>query len=353
MTAAYRRSNVSALQSYKDLREDFSKGQFKQIYLFYGAESYLTDRLQKILIDKVLSPEDRDFNLDILQGAEVSVQSALNMCQTAPMMVERRIVIIRGFDQMKNNKMFVPLAAHPNPAAIVLLTCEARPRFNADPYRALKKNSKSVQIVEFAPLWRNQVPQFIHGYAKTKGYELEGEVAPLLVDFLGTDMALLAQEIDKLIAYVGGQRRISKKDLLQASGQTREINVFELQDAIVQRRAAAAYQITEQLLLSASSRQGEVLRIIAVLNSYFMKLGMLHEARQERVRHADLPKKTGIPPSMIRRYQEATRKWPLPEIHRAMHLLLSVDSEIKGLSKRSPRMIMTLFITRLLSEPSK
>ena len=54
---------------------------------------------------------------------------------------------------------------------------------------------------------------------------------------------------------------------------------------------------------------------------------------------------------MIHRYRQAARKWQLPEIKRAMQLFLSADSEIKGFSKRSPHVIMTLLIVRLLSEP--
>ena len=54
---------------------------------------------------------------------------------------------------------------------------------------------------------------------------------------------------------------------------------------------------------------------------------------------------------MIYKYRQAARKWPLPEIKRAMQLFLSADSEIKGFSKRSPQVIMTLLIVQLLSEP--
>lgn len=348
-----RRYKKSALEIYKDLRRDFLEGRYKPIYLLYGDESYLPDQLQKVLIARALPPEDRDFNLDVVHGADVNIQSVLNMCQMAPMMAERRVVVIRGFDQLKNNKLFARVAKQPNPAAIVLLICGTRPRFNANPYMALKKNTKAVQVVEFTSLWRNQAAQFVREYAKARGYDLEGRVQDLLVEFLGTGMALLAQEIEKLITYVGARESkiITRQDVLQASGQTREINVFELQDAIIQRRAVDAHRITEQLLLGASSRQGEALRIVAVLSSYFMRLLKLHDALRDNLRQADLAKRIGVAPNMLRRYHEAASSWPLPEVKRAIQLLLSADSEIKGFSKRSPRSIMTLFITRLLAGP--
>ncbi len=348
-----RKYRKSALEIYKDLRQDFLEGRYKPIYLLYGDESYLPDQLQKVLIARALLPEDRDFNLDVVHGADVNIQSVLNMCQMAPMMAERRVVVIRGFDQLKNNKLFARVAKQPNPTAIVLLICGTRPRFNANPYMALKKNTKAVQVVEFASLWRNQAAQFVREYAKARGYDLESRVQNLLVEFLGTGMALLAQEIEKLITYVGEQepKVITRQDVLQASGQTREINVFELQDAIIQRRAVDAHRIAEQLLLGASSRQGEALRIVAVLSSYFMKLLKLHDSLRDNLHQAELAKRIGVAPNMIRRYHEAARSWSIPEVKRAIQLLLSTDSEIKGFSKRSPRLLMTLFITRLLAEP--
>ncbi len=341
----------SALELYNDLQKEFQENRFKPVYLFYGDEYFLADQLQKTLIDRVLPLEDRDFNLDVIYGDSVTAQSALGMCRLAPMLVERRVVVIRRFEQLRGNKIFSSIAKQPNPGAIVLLICEGRPRFNADPYSSLKKNSKLVQVVEFAPLWRNQTAQFIREHARHQGCTLEGGVEQLLTEFLGTGLALLAQEIDKLVTYIGDRnpKVINRQDVLQASGQTREINVFELQDAISQRRSIDAHRIAEQLLLGASSRQGEVLRIIAVLTSYFLRLWKLQESRLSGIPQADLAKVAGIPYTMIHKYNEACSVWPLREVKRAMQLLLSVDTEIKGFSKRSPRLIMTLLVIQLLA----
>ena len=343
----------SAYAIYKDLQRDFQENRCKPVYLFYGGEPYLPEQLQKTLIKHTLAPEDRDFNLDIVQGNETTVQSALSLCQTAPMLVERRVVVIHEFDQIRDNKLFVSLAKQPNPGAIVLLICQGTPKFNTDPYRALKKATEHVEVAQFAPLWRNQAAAFIREHARACGYRVETGIERLLVEFHGTGLALLTQEIEKLITYVGTRdpKVITKRDVLQASGQTREINIFELQDAIIQRRAVDAHRITEQLLLGASSRQGEALRIVSVLASYFTRLWKLHEAQADRLPKKELKEYTGISPNMMYKYQNATRIWSLWEVQRAMQLLLSVDSEIKGLSRRSTRLIMTLFIIQLLTKP--
>jgi len=350
---AKRKKKQSAVEIYHEIQQDFQQNRIKPVYLFYGDEPYLSDELQTALIDHVLLPEDRDFNLDILHGDEVTAQSAYNICQMVPMMVERRVVVIRGFDQIRGNKLFASLAKQPNPAAVVLLICEGTPRFNADPYHAFKKNSKVVQIAEFAPLWKNQAMKFAREYALAQGCKLEPGVVQMLIEFLGTSLALIVQEIEKLITYIGDRnpRVIQKEDVVRASGQTRDINVFELQDAISQRRAIDAHRITSQLLSSASSRPGEAIRIVAILTSYFVRLWKLHEAQKRRLPRSDIVKQLGVPPTVLNKYYDATNVWSIHDVKHAMQLLLSVDCEIKGLSKRSPQLIMTLLITQLLAEP--
>lgn len=351
--AGGKRKRKSSLQIYKDLKKDFEGGRFKPVYLFYGEESYFVDQLQQILIDHTIPLEDRDFNLDVVYGPDIAAKDVLGICQMAPMLTERRIVVIRAFEKLKGNQLFATLAKWPNPAAVVLLICENRPRLNANPYKVLKENSQVAQVVEFAPLWRNQMGSFLREYAQSRGYKLERNAEQLLIEFLGTGLALLTQEIEKLITYVGSseERVITEQDVLQASGQTREINIFELQDAITDRRRVEAHRIAEQLLLGASSRQGECLRIVSVLSQHFLKLWKLHGCPSYGLKPAEITKRTGIPSNMIYKYRQAVRKWSLPEIKRAMQLFLSADSEIKGFSKRSPHAIMTLLIVQLLSEP--
>ncbi len=346
------KGKLSAVGLFEEIQSEILQNQMRPIYLLYGEESYLPNQLQKTLVNHGLSPEDRDFNLDIIQGDETTAQSALTICQTAPMMAERRIVVIRGFDRMKHNKLFASLAKQPNLTAVVLLICEGKPRFNMAPYNALKNNRKAVKVAEFPRLWRNQATKFARDYTVKHGYKLESGVDSMLTEFLGVSLDLIVNEIEKLMTYVGDREEkiITKQDVFKASGQTREINVFELQDAIAQRRGVDAHRISEQLLSGASSRPGEALRIVAILTRYFVQLWKLHELRNERLDRSTIASKLGVPSHKLTSYYDAIVIWPLRDIQRALQLLLSVDCEIKGMSKRSPRVIMTLLMTQLLSE---
>ncbi|MCY4232309.1 MAG: DNA polymerase III subunit delta [Bacteroidetes bacterium] len=342
-----------AIQQFEEIQMEFRENRIMPVYLMHGDDSYLPNQLQKILIEHAIAPDDQDFNLDIMYGDEVTAQTALSVCQMAPMMVERRIVIIRRFDRLKNNKLFALLAKQPNPAAVVLLLCDGKPRLNISPYNALNRNKKSVKVAEFPRLDKNQARTFARDHILKNGYQLENGVDGMLIDFLGNNLELIVNEIEKLITYVGDrdQKIITSQDVLQASGQTREINIFELQDAVIQRRAVDAHRISEQLLVRSSSRQGEALRIIAILSNFLIRVLKLHELKDKRLDRDTIAQKLEVAPNLLFKYYNATANWSLQDVHRAIQLLLSADCEIKGLSKRGPRLVITLLVTQLASEP--
>ncbi len=345
-----RKSKKNALQVWRDLSAEFKNKAFKPIYLVYGAERYLPAQLQRQLIDRALAPHERDFNLDIVYGPDTEASAVLAICHTVPMMSDRRVVIVRGFDQLKGNRKFAAYAKRPNPTAIVFLACTGNPRFNANPYRMLMQ--KAV-CAEFAPLYSNQVSQFIQGLAKQDQCKVNPDAARLLVEFAGTSLSVVANEFQKLRAYAGERNVITREDVLKASGQTRENNVFELQDALTASRRTDALSIADQMLLSASNERGEGLLIVAFLVSFFTKLWKMHGYAHARLTKYKLAGLLGISPGLVSRYQEAQRAYPLQALEGVFSALLSADYELKTSGGQSPRVVITLLVNRLMSAPGK
>jgi len=67
------------------------------IYL-YGPEDVLKEEVISELLDRVLDPALRDFNLDVRSAATLDPEQAETLCHTLPMMANRRVVIIRDVE---------------------------------------------------------------------------------------------------------------------------------------------------------------------------------------------------------------------------------------------------------------
>ncbi len=302
------------------------------------------DELQALLIGQALAPHERDFNLDLVYGAEAEAQDVLALCAGYPVMAERRVVIVRDFDKLKQNRLFATYAEHPNPQTIALLLCSSKPNLSAHPYRALKAFAV---WSEFKPLHEKQMPGWIQKRVEIQGYRIEPEAVGMLAEYTGNNMQAAVAEIEKLTTYAGERKSLTASDVLEAGGQTREFNVFELQRMIGEQKYPEALRIAERLLQQASNPRGEALMIVSVLSGYFTKLWKLTACQARRMPERAMAERVGISPFFIKEYLFSLRRFKLNAIEGAFTALLAADFELKGGASRDERLIMTLLLRRL------
>ena len=337
--------------SYEQLATAFRHQNFKPLYFLFGEEGFLIDELQELLIEHALTSEQHDFNLDRVYGSEAEASQVLGLCQGYPVMAERRVVIVREFEKLENNREFKTYAKQPNPEAVVFLACTTKPNLSAHPYRALKKHAA---WSHFKPLYDNEMPGWIKEHVHAQGYEIEPQAVQMLADYVGTDLQTAASEVQKLITFAGQRDTLTTDDVLAASGQTREFNVFELQSAIGEGRAVDANRIAERLLQQASNPQSEAIMIVAVLNAYFDKLWKLQVEGAGRMSNQEVARRIGVSPYFAKEYVFAARRYDRGAIEQAFAALLAADYELKGGSRRAPRLIITLLLRQLMPpEPAR
>jgi len=173
----------------------------------------------------------------------------------------------------------------------------------------------------------------------------------MLTDYVGVNLQAAVGEIDKLITYIGDRSVITGDDVVRASGQTREFNVFELQRAIGEYRYSDALRTSERLLRQASNRRGEALMIVSVLTSYFTKLWKLHGMQGRGVSDKEIAARVGVSPYFIKEYQQTIRRFNRMSVENAFASLLAADYELKGGSGREEGLVLSLLMRRLAGTP--
>jgi len=336
--------------SYDDLATAFRHQNFDPLYFFFGEETFLIDELQELLIDEALEPNQHDFNLDIVYGTETEASSVMNLCQGYPAGAQRRVVIVREFEKLENNRQFKSYAEQPNPQAIVLLACTDSPNLSAHPYRALKNNAT---WSEFRSPYDNEMPDWIQEYVQGQGYEIEPRAMQMLAEYVGTDLQRAASEIEKLMTFAGDRSRLTTDDVIAASGQTRDFNVFELQSAIGEGRHADAERIADRILQQASNPRSEAIMVVAVLNGYFDKLWTLQKPGALRKSKYDIAGDIGVSPYFVQEYRHAAQQYDRASISDAFSALLAADYELKGGASRDASLVLTLLLRRLLPPASR
>ena len=88
---------------YKDIVYNIKAKNFEKIYLLYGREHYLIDNTIKLFRES-LNESMIDFNLDIIDGKEITLEQLLSSIETLPFMDERKIVIVKDFELLTKAK---------------------------------------------------------------------------------------------------------------------------------------------------------------------------------------------------------------------------------------------------------
>lgn len=331
--------------TYEQLATAFRHRNFKPLYFLYGEETFLIDELQRLLVDHALAPHERDFNLDLVYGNEVDAPTVLALCGSYPVMAERRVVIVRQFEQLNRVELFKSYAAVPNPASIVFLACSRKPNLSRQPYRALKAEAT---WMECKPLYDRQIPGWIAEQVRARGRKIEPAAVQMLAQFTGTSLRSIDAELRKLITYAGARTTLTEADVLDVGGHSREFNVFELQRAIGKAKFVQAMQILERMLQITSNKRGTALMIVSVLTGYFVKLRKLTGCQERRVSEKGMAERIGVPVFFIKEYRSSLRTFAPAALERAFSALLAADYELKGGTNRDEELILTLLLRRLI-----
>lgn len=79
------------------------------VYLLCGEESFLVEGTLKQMLEHLLTPETRDFNLSFLEGADVTTQEILSQVDIYPVMSEWRVVVVRDSGLFKTQQRTTPI----------------------------------------------------------------------------------------------------------------------------------------------------------------------------------------------------------------------------------------------------
>ena len=79
------------------------------VYLLCGEESFLIEGTLKQMLDHLLAPETRDFNLTFLEDANITIREILTQVDLYPVMAERRVVVVRDAPFFKTQQRTAPI----------------------------------------------------------------------------------------------------------------------------------------------------------------------------------------------------------------------------------------------------
>ena len=311
--------------TYEQLIGDLKKRSFKSIYFLYGEEPYYIDLVTDHITTHVLNEAEKSFNQTIVYGKESDAGQVTNLARRFPMMASHQVVVVREAQELKDFDALIHYVENPQPSTLLVLNFKHK---NLDKrkkvFKALEKNAVCFQSRK---LYDNQVPGWISGYVSGRKYRLEPKAAALLAEFLGSDLARITNEVDKLIIAMGEETRtITPAHVEEHIGISKDFNQFELQNALGKRDVVKANRIIRYF--ADNEKKYPIQVTIASLYYYFTKLLLIHYTH-DRSRQ-NLTAVLKVNPFFLPEYQAAAGKYSAKKLVEIISLLRTYDMRSKG-----------------------
>ena len=314
----------------KQLVADINNGQIKPIYFLMGEEPYYIDRISDFIEEQILSEDEKGFNQIVLYGRDVTIDDIVENAKRYPMMSDRQVVIVKeAQDLSRSIEKLEPYASNPQPSTVLVLNYKYK---KLDKRKALYKAINKVGVVyESKKLYENQVADWIRRVLSPKGYTITPKAAQMLVEFLGTDLSKINNELEKLQIILPKGSEITPLTIEENIGISKDFNNFELRKAVGERNIVKAHQIINYF--AENPKDNPMVVTVALLFNFFTQLLQFHGLVDKSPRHVASALK--INPYFVNEYISAARHFPMKKVSAVISILREFDVKSKGVGAKA------------------
>ena len=312
------------------ITKDIKAGNLKPIYFLMGEEPYYIDKLTEFIEQNVLEEHERDFNQSILYGRDVTIEDVIGTAKRFPMMADRQVVVVREAQELSRTiDKLEAYAENPQPTTVLVFAYK---------YKTLDKRKKITKLLdkvgvvfESKKLYENQVGDWIKRVLSGQGYSIDNKAVAMLVEFLGTDLSKINNELEKLKIILPKGHTFTPNDIEENIGFSKDFNNFELRKAIGEKNQVKAYQIIDYF--AQNPKDNPLVVTTGLVFGFFSQLLQYHGLKDKSQMNA--AKILKVNPYFVKDYEVAFRNYPMKKVSAIVSALRTIDVKSKGVGAAS------------------
>jgi DNA polymerase-3 subunit delta len=315
----------------RELERRLKRKELAPVVFLWGEESWLIDEAIRQIEAVALAPEAREFDREAFYGDEAEPQAIVTAAQILPWLGSQRLVLVREAEALPRaaDPALVAYCKQPSPSTCLIFTAQ-----RAEASRALfGLLLKSPWAVRFRRLLARELSTWIEQRFAARGCRITSEALAALIEAVGNDLRLLANEIDKLVTFAGSEQAIGVESLMALTGDLRESSAFELARLLSTGDLAEALRAWGKF---ASSGEYPGLALGAIIH-HVRQLWRIKLAQRAGTSPERLASELNIPAFTVRRLSAQATALEPERLRQWWDTLLEADQTLKrsGLSPRS------------------
>ncbi|MFV0471773.1 MAG: DNA polymerase III subunit delta [Paludibacteraceae bacterium] len=316
--------------TFQEIMTDLRQKSYSPVYFLMGEEPYYIDQISDYLQNKVLSDSEVDFNLTVLYGRDVDIATVVNTAKRYPMMSEHQVVVVKEAQQIKDWDNLPYYLQNPLKSTI-LCFCYKYGKPDGRKKWVMELNNRAV-VFESKKLYDNQVGVWIRNYLAGKGIGISEKAEMMLAEFLGTDLSKIVNELDKLLLVKpAGSHAITPEMIEKNIGISKDFNVFELQDALINKDVLKANRIIRYF--GKNTKETPIQMVLPALFSFFSNLMIYHYLPDKS--YNTVASELKIHPNFAQKYTKAASAFNAWKTMNIITDIREADAKSKGIGSNA------------------
>lgn len=311
-----------------------------------GEEPYYIDLISDYIENNVLTEEEKGFNQMVLYGRDVTIEDVVGNAKRYPMMAERQVVIVKeAQDLARTIDKLISYVENPQPTTVLVFNYKYK---KLDKRKGLYKTLlKNGVVFESKKLYENQVADWIRQVLASRDYKIVPKASQMLVEFIGTDLSKIDNELKKLQIILPKGTQITPENIEENIGISKDFNNFELRKAIGEKNVVKAHQIINYF--ADNPKDNPMVVTVSLLFNFFSQLLHYHGLNDKSPRN--VASALGVNPYFVSEYTLAAKNYPMKKVSSAIAVLREFDVKSKGVGANAlpQRDLLKELLVRILN----
>ena len=320
------------------LLKELKNGTLFPVYILLGEDEGAKEEFIEQLRSRLYGPKgDSAVSTAFYHGDEALTEEIVETLSTFSFFSEKRLVVVREFEKLKNPITLNKYMEAPNPEAVLVLLTSKKSLPAAVSTRAEKKGRMSI----FWPMFQNQGERWVQAQLEKQGIRAEKDAVQYIIDLSGTNKYELNNQLSFLINYLSNNEVLTIDKAKLIISQLYNYTVFDLSNALFMKPANEIIKIFRYLF-----NNGE--ELVKIYYFCVRELTKLLDASALKVRGSDF---TDISKALGFGRKEAQRVRNIIERveYQALRTLLSTAASIDYAIKTSPKELSVVSLERFLA----
>jgi DNA polymerase-3 subunit delta len=348
---------------------DVAEHKLKPIYLLAGDEGFFRKQCRDAVLQALVPADLRDFSLHEFDLAETPLVEVLDAARTPSLMAPFQVIFVRGvktlYGRGSHDKEFAAIedyAKNANPDVLMIFVADhisipadvrRMELQDKDRYQRIRETlGEFCTIIELARVEEGEAVKWAIETAAAEQVKMDQDAARELVDALGGDMMLVANELEKLSLYVGEKKKIALGDVETMVLAAKQRSLYELTDAISAHDRMKALAVLDAMLSTGDGDDAAIGHLYMLAKTFRQMLVIFEKkVRDSRALWQALWRGFGVPPFAAEDVLKQARRYKSRrELTRALRLIARADLDLRS-NPPSKRLILERLVLELASEP--